>query len=157
MLVVGYDDMWRRYATMRTLTPWGRDKIATISQTIFSNAFSWMKIYEFCFIFHWTLFLMLKSTIFQHWFRYWLGADQATSHYLNQWWKSTRIFWKWLSFDLRTSVGPLPHPDMSLYYIFLRCFCDLKHVYNCALAKCGTRRNPIESACLRQKAKRHPR
>ena len=24
-------------------------------------------------------------TIFHHWFRKWLGADQATSHYLNQW------------------------------------------------------------------------
>ena len=23
---------------------------------------------------------------FQHWFRLWLSADQATSHYLNQWW-----------------------------------------------------------------------
>ena len=23
---------------------------------------------------------------FQHWFRKWLGAVQATSHYLNQWW-----------------------------------------------------------------------
>ena len=26
------------------------------------------------------------SMIFQYWFRQWLGADQATSHYLNQWW-----------------------------------------------------------------------
>ena len=23
---------------------------------------------------------------FQHWFRWWLCADQATSHHLNQWW-----------------------------------------------------------------------
>ena len=29
-------------------------------------------------------------TIFQHWFRYWLGAVQATSHYLNQWWL---VYW----------------------------------------------------------------
>ena len=29
------------------LTHWGRDKMATISQTTFSSAFSWMKIYEF--------------------------------------------------------------------------------------------------------------
>ena len=28
---------------------------------------------------------MVQLTIFQHWFRQWLGADQATSHYLNQW------------------------------------------------------------------------
>ena len=31
-------------------------------------------------------FPRVELTIFQHWFRYWLGADQATSHYLNQWW-----------------------------------------------------------------------
>ena len=30
-----------------TLTHWGRDTITTISQTTFSNAFSWMKMYEF--------------------------------------------------------------------------------------------------------------
>ena len=29
------------------LTHWGRDKMAVISQTILSNAFSWMKILEF--------------------------------------------------------------------------------------------------------------
>ena len=28
----------------------------------------------------------MQLTIFHHWFRWWLGADQATSHYLNQWW-----------------------------------------------------------------------
>ena len=34
------------------------------------------------------LFPRIHSTIFQHWFRKWLGAIQATSHYLNQWWYS---------------------------------------------------------------------
>ena len=29
------------------LIHWGRDKMAAISQTTFSNAFSWMKKYEF--------------------------------------------------------------------------------------------------------------
>ena len=33
---------------------------------------------------------LLQSTIFQHCFRWWLGADQATSHYLNQWWL---VYW----------------------------------------------------------------
>ena len=32
----------------------------------------------------WSLFLGVQLTISQHWFRWWLGADQATSHYLNQ-------------------------------------------------------------------------
>ena len=44
---------------------------------------------EFRLKFHWSLFLRVELTIFQHWFRLWLGAAQAaqaTSHYLNQWW-----------------------------------------------------------------------
>ena len=68
------------------LTHWGRDKMAVVSQTTLSNAFSWMKMLEFRWRFHWSLFLRVQLTIFQHWFRYWLGAGQATSHYLNQWW-----------------------------------------------------------------------
>ena len=39
------------------LIHWGRDKMATIFQTIFSNAFSWMKIYSFRLRCHWSLFL----------------------------------------------------------------------------------------------------
>ena len=68
------------------LTHWGRDKMAVIFQTTLSNAFSWMKMYEVYLRFHWSLFLRFELTISQHWFRQWLGADQATSHYLNQWW-----------------------------------------------------------------------
>ena len=37
-------------------------------QTTFSNAFSWMKIYEFWLKFQRRLFLRVQSTIFQHWF-----------------------------------------------------------------------------------------
>ena len=66
------------------LTHWGRDKMADISQTTLSNPFSLMKIFEFRLKFHWSLFQRFQLTIFQHWFRLWLGADQATSHYLNQ-------------------------------------------------------------------------
>ena len=62
-----------------------------ISQTTLSNAFSWMKVLEIRLKFHWSLFLRVQSTIFQHWFRWWLGAVQATSHYLNQWWL---IYWR---------------------------------------------------------------
>ena len=50
------------------LTHWGRDQIDTISQTTFSNAFSRMKMNEFRLEFHWSLFLRLELTIFQHWF-----------------------------------------------------------------------------------------
>ena len=73
------------------LTHWGRDKMAAVSQTTLSNAFSWMKMLEFRLRFHWRLFLRVQLTIFQHWFRQWLGAGQATSHYLNQWWL---VYWR---------------------------------------------------------------
>ena len=51
------------------LTHWGRDKLDTISQTTFSSAFSWMKMFEFKLKFHWSLFLRVQLTSFQHWFR----------------------------------------------------------------------------------------
>ena len=57
-----------------------------VSQTTFSNAFSWMKKREFRVKSHRNLLLRLQLTISQHWFRYWLGAEEATSHYLNQCW-----------------------------------------------------------------------
>ena len=50
--------------------------MATILQTTFSNAFSWMEVYEFRLQFHWSLLLRDQLTIIQHWVRYWLGADQ---------------------------------------------------------------------------------
>ena len=52
-----------------SLTHWDGDKMAAISQTMFSNAFSWMKNCEFCLRFHWSLFLRVQLTIFHHWFR----------------------------------------------------------------------------------------
>ena len=55
--------------TLTLLTHWGRDKIDAISQTTFSTAFSWMKIFEFRLKFHWSLFPRVQLTIFQHWFR----------------------------------------------------------------------------------------
>ena len=60
--------------------------MAAIFQTTFWNGFSWMKLYEYQLKVHWNLFPRVKLTIFRHWFREWLGAVQATSHYLNKWW-----------------------------------------------------------------------
>ena len=45
------------------LTHWGRDKMDAISQTTFSSAFSWMKMFEFRLKFHWSLFLGIQLTI----------------------------------------------------------------------------------------------
>ena len=52
--------------THEVLTNWGRDEMAAIFQTTFSNAFSWMKMCEFRFRFHW---IRIELTIFQHWLR----------------------------------------------------------------------------------------
>ena len=62
------------------------------------------------------LFLRLKLTIFQHWFRWWLDVDQATSHYLRQWWSSllthicvTRSQWvvsDWFVIDSDNGLSP---------------------------------------------------
>ena len=64
-------DQWSHMAPLglNELTHWGRDKIAAISQTIFWNTFSWMKMCEFRLRFHWSLFLRVQLTMFQHWFR----------------------------------------------------------------------------------------
>ena len=70
----------------RILIHWGWDKMATIFQTTFSNGFLWMKMHKFLSKFHWSLLLGVQLTIFLHWFRWWLGADQATSHYVKHWW-----------------------------------------------------------------------
>ena len=49
-----------------TETHCGWNKMATIFQTKFSNAFSWMKMYKFRLRFYWILFTRVQSTIFQH-------------------------------------------------------------------------------------------
>ena len=57
------------FAVTSELTHWGRDKMAAIFQTTFSNAFSWIKMFEFRLNFHWNLFPRVQLTIFQQWFR----------------------------------------------------------------------------------------
>ena len=52
-----------------SLTHRGRDKIAAIFQTTFSNAFSLVKICEFWLNVHRNFFLKVQLTIFQHWCR----------------------------------------------------------------------------------------
>ena len=74
--------------TLDLLTYCGRDKMADILKTTLSNAFHWPKMFQLWLNFHWTMFLKFQLTINQHWIRQWLGAEQATSHYLKQRWPS---------------------------------------------------------------------
>ena len=66
-----FDKMYGNWSKcqMDFLTHWGRDEIDAISQTPFSNAFSWMKMNDLRLGFHWSLFLRSELTIFHHWFR----------------------------------------------------------------------------------------
>ena len=93
---------------------------SAISQTTFSSAFSWMKILEFRLKFHWRLFLRVELTIFQHWFRWWLGAVQATSYYLNRWWLAYRCIHASLGLD-----------ELTLQLPFLHMGSKLAHQYAC--------------------------
>ena len=47
---------------IKLLTHCGRDRMVDILRTTFSNAFSWMKIYEFRLKFHYSFFLRFKLT-----------------------------------------------------------------------------------------------
>ena len=67
LAVIGVVSVWLVW--LDTLTPLPLDKMAAISQTTFSNAFSLMKIYWFWLRFHWSLFLMVHLPIFLPWFR----------------------------------------------------------------------------------------
>ena len=99
------------------LTHWGRDEIDAITQTTFSSAFFWMKMFEFRLKFHWSLFLRVQLAIFQHWFRWWLGADQVTSHSLNQWWL---VYWRiYASLGLNELIHPLrTYAFLILFFFF---------------------------------------
>ena len=56
----------QRSRPINTLRPRQMD---AISQTTFSNAFSWMKMHEIRLRYHRSLYLRFELTIFQHWFR----------------------------------------------------------------------------------------
>ena len=63
---------------------------------------------------HWKLFTRVQLTIFQHWFRQWLAAGQATIHYLNQWWL---VYWrKCASFGLHELAMS------DLHFAFIICW-----------------------------------
>ena len=94
------------------LTHWGPDEMKNISSATFSNVFSSMKMFEFLLKFHWSLFPRVQLTIFQHWFRWWIGAVQATSHYLHQWWLVYRRIYASLGLNELTAFwwSPIPQP-----------------------------------------------
>ena len=67
--------------------------------------FSWIKMHEFlC-----SMLLSFELTIFQYWFRQWLGADQATSNYLQQCWLD---YWRRYASIGLNEIFNYPKPNM---------------------------------------------
>ena len=79
-----------------------------IFKCIFLNEKFWIQ-------FDWNLFPRVQLTITQHWLK-WLGADEVTSHDLNQWWPRLVMH---LCFNRPQWVNTLPPPGRS--------GCDLKN------------------------------
>ena len=90
-----YDIFFKRYSScvvciayLNSLRP--RRNRRNVADDIFKSIFL-NEMNKFRQGFYWSLFLRFELKIFQHWFRLWLGADQATSHYLNQSWL---VYWR---------------------------------------------------------------
>ena len=62
-------------SSIDVLTHLSQDKMASITQTIFWDAFSWLKIFVFWLKFHWSSFLRVQLAISQHCFRQWLETE----------------------------------------------------------------------------------
>ena len=66
---------WPTIVTYTWLTHLPVAKMAAISHTIISDAFSWMEMFVFWLKFHRSLSLRIQLTITQCWFRKWRGAE----------------------------------------------------------------------------------
>ena len=98
------------------LTRLSLDKMAAISQTMFSNVFSRMKNFVSRLKCHRSWFRGVQLTITQHWFK-WLSTEWATSHYLNQWWLVCRRIYAAIGGDELTFVvisGVIQSPYVTL-------------------------------------------
>ena len=86
---------------VKPLTHWGRDKMAAIFLTTFSDAFSWMKMFKFRLRCHWSLFPRVQLTISQ-WVKQWCAIHQCIS--LND-----LIHWGLVIYVFINELGPHWH------------------------------------------------
>ena len=107
------------------VTRWDWDEMAAILQTKISNEIPW--IFLFSISKKNVIYTYSKRsgrlTINYHWFRKWIGAKQATNHYLNQWWSRLRTHvcitrLRWLN-TLRPRQNGRHFADDILKCIFL--------------------------------------
>ena len=78
------------YTILREINTWRPERNdLNLADDLFKYIlFSWMKIFILWLKLHWILLFRVKRTIRHHWFGWWLGTEQAKSHYLNQSWLS---------------------------------------------------------------------
>ena len=96
-------------------------------------------MFEFRLKFYWSLFLEVQLTIFQHCLRQWVGAEQATSHYLNQWWPSSMthicVTWpQWVKQSIHCHHEHIDHEHIThVEYVGVECLYKY-HIAACILA-----------------------
>ena len=69
---------------------------------------------------HWRLLPRDQLAKFHHWFRKWLGTDQATSHFLNQWWLIYRCIYESLDLNELTHNGSLFIWLFTVMYLYVK-------------------------------------
>ena len=89
-----------------------------ILQTAFSNAFSWMENFVFRFEFDSSLFPWAQLTVNQHWFRKWLGIEQARDII---WLGIGLVYWRIYAPPLFTGLGELNERDFLCVLHVLPC------------------------------------
>ena len=67
--IIQYQYLYCVYRNCWLINTLRQRQMDAISQKTFSNAFSWIKMFEFQLKFHWSLFPRVQLTIFQQWFR----------------------------------------------------------------------------------------
>ena len=75
--------------SLSILMRWCQDRMAAILQMVLSKPFVARKLLFLIPVSHSSVFSRVQSKIIQHWYRYWLGAEKAKSHYLNKWWPTS--------------------------------------------------------------------
>ena len=101
----------------RSLTHLPLDTMAAISQTIFSDAFSWMKSFVFWSKFHWSLFPRVKLTIKPN-----IGLDNNSAPYRRQaiiWTNADPIHWRIYESLGGDEFSRNQHTAVKCWYIYL--------------------------------------
>ena len=102
------------------------DKMAAISQKVFTNVFLWMKSFVFCLQFHWSVSLRVQLTRIQHYFRWWFGAKYLNQSSLTH---MCGTSWRWVEC----------YENNNVYSLIL----VSRHSSHCLLSQTCSKTNPL--------------